>query len=76
MNATISQNDAILSLLRARWPDGLSAVDAFEKIGCMRLAARIHDLREMGHDIRTEYRSRNGKTWAVYKISGLEATDD
>lgn len=32
----------------------LTAKQAMENFGCMRLAARVHDLREVGHDIEME----------------------
>lgn len=32
----------------------ITAVDAVWQFGCMRLAARIADLRDRGHDIRAE----------------------
>lgn len=42
----------------------ITARQALNECGCMRLAARIHDLREQGHDIRMELitvRTRSGK---------------
>lgn len=30
---------------------GITPAEAYEHIGCLRLAARIHDLRVDGHDI-------------------------
>ena len=31
----------------------ITALDALRDYGCMRLGARIHDLKAMGYDIRT-----------------------
>lgn len=43
---------------------------ALERFGCMRLAARIADLRSMGMRIETQTRKSNGKTYACYKLEG------
>jgi hypothetical protein len=43
---------------------------AYINFGCLRLAARIADLREMGVDITTERASVNGKSFAKYSIAG------
>jgi hypothetical protein len=47
----------------------LTPMQALEKWGCMRLAARIAELRKDGVDIRTTPITRNGKTFAEYKLS-------
>lgn len=47
----------------------LTPLQALEKWGCMRLAARIAELRNAGIDIRTTKITRNGKTYAQYKIA-------
>lgn len=42
----------------------ITPLEALEKYGCLRLGARILDLRDAGHNIRTEIievQSRNGK---------------
>lgn len=67
MSATLSQADAILAWLRL-YPDGITAMDAVRHLGCMRLAARIAELREQGHQITTTPESRDGKTWARYQL--------
>jgi len=43
---------------------------ALERFGCMRLAARIRDLRSMGMKIETQIRKSNGKVYACYKLEG------
>ena len=52
---------------------GISQRDAVE-FGCYRLSARIHDLREMGYDIKTEnkgFRTEYGHGYyAVYSLVG------
>lgn len=47
-----SQSKMILRYLETR-KRGLTPLDALEKFGCMRLSARIHDLRQEGHEIET-----------------------
>jgi len=61
--STITQAEWILTELRCR---PLTALDALEGCGCMRLAARINDLRADGHVIGTEMASKNGKKFAKY----------
>jgi hypothetical protein len=47
----MTQNAAILELLRSRGDRGITALDALELVGSFRLAARISDLRAMGFTI-------------------------
>ena len=44
----------------------ITQVEAFNKYGCWRLAARISELRHDGHDIRMKLIKRNGKQYAQY----------
>ena len=46
----------------------ITPIDAFEKFGCLRLAARISDLRAEGHEIVTTIINKNGKRFAQYFI--------
>ena len=45
----------------------ITALDAV-RFGCLRLAARIHDLRQRGLRIESEDVTENGKTFARYSI--------
>ena len=47
----------------------ITAIEALNKFGCFRLAARIADLRNQGHTIWTDYITVNNKTFAAYKLS-------
>ena len=47
----------------------LTPMQALEKWGCMRLAARIAELRKAGTHITTTKITRNGKTFAEYKAA-------
>ena len=61
-----SQNEQILQhLKRGR---KITPIDALEKFGCFRLAARISDLRGQGHVISTENVTKDSKTFASYKL--------
>jgi hypothetical protein len=60
-----SQNETILQHLKKG--KKITPLDALEKFGCFRLAARISDLRKDGHLISTEYVTKDGKTFASYK---------
>lgn len=46
----------------------ITPLEALAKWGCMRLAARIAELRKDGMDIRTTPITRNGKTYAQYHL--------
>ena len=48
----------------------LTALKALEMFGCLRLAARIADIRAMGYEIERSWRETNGGARvAVYKMS-------
>ena len=47
----------------------LTPLQALKKWGCMRLAARIAELRNKGVHITTTKITRNGKTFAQYKAA-------
>lgn len=65
---TLTQAEAVLALLRLR-PAGITPMTAINELGCMRLAARIKELRDAGHDIATVSETRNGRTYARYVYS-------
>jgi hypothetical protein len=47
---------------------GITPLQALEKWGCMRLSARIEELRKSGYPIVTEMAKKNGKTFARYRM--------
>lgn len=62
-----SQNDLILKALKRGRK--LTALDALAEFGCLRLAARIDDLKRLGFKIKsTPVESSNGKRFASYYI--------
>ena len=57
----MTQCEMILAYMKAN--GGITAHQALNDIGCMRLASRIHDLRAQGYKIATKYvkvKGRNG----------------
>jgi hypothetical protein len=48
---------------------GITQLQALEKWGCMRLSARINDLRKDGLQIVTHTIKQNGKSFAKYTIT-------
>jgi hypothetical protein len=63
----MSQNTVILDMLK-RGP--VTALEALSAAGCLRLAARIADLRGAGHAIETEtITTKAGKRIASYKLT-------
>lgn len=48
---------------------GITQLQALEKWGCMRLSARINELRRAGINIITHTIHANGKSFAKYTIT-------
>ena len=62
-----SQNAKILNWLENG--NKITALEALRMFGCFRLASRIHDLRERGHNIYKEMIIQpNGKRVAEYSL--------
>ena len=53
-------------LLKAR---GITPLQALNKFGCFRLAARIHELRGMGINITKTNVVKNNKQFAQYNLN-------
>lgn len=61
----MTQNEEVLVALRHR---SLTPYDA-ARFGCLRLAARVKDLRDQGHQIHTEIvKNVTGKRYARYTL--------
>ena len=63
----MSQNEQILRWLHAYGM--ITPQMAMHEFGCMRLAARISDLRRQGYSIRTEIKHRGPTKWAEYRLA-------
>ena len=64
----MTQTERVLQRLRWHPQSGITALEAQQLIGTMRLAARINDLRALGHGITTTTVSQNGKHFARYTL--------
>lgn len=67
------QNIAILKYLK-KHKSGITPKEAYEKFGCLRLSARIFDLRNKGYDIvtineQTVNRYGNNVNYARYRLA-------
>lgn len=69
-----NQSDEILNYLRSG--HSLTAVEALERFRCFRLAARINDLRKRGIAIETSESIKNGKRFAVYRLTHKQSTGE
>ena len=57
----MTQTEALLGELRKRGSHGITALEALNEIGTLRLAARVHELRKAGHNIVSyPFRTRAG----------------
>ena len=65
----MSQQDALLVMLREKGDEGVTPLEALDRIGSFRLAAVVFDLRADGHDIETRwYTTPGGKRVARYVL--------
>ena len=63
----MTQAQRILALLRRNGESGVTAIEMLEEVGSFRLAARIFELRAMGHLIDSEpWRTPSGKVVSRY----------
>jgi hypothetical protein len=66
----MSQSDAILAHLQAG--NSLTPIEALQRFGCFRLAARVNDLRAAGHNVITHHLDLpNGKRVASYRLAAV-----
>jgi hypothetical protein len=62
-----SQYDAILAHLRAG--NTITGLEALSRFGCARLAARIYDIREDGHQVKSSrVTTSSGKKVSMYYL--------
>lgn len=62
----MSQTEWVLENLRKR---PLTPLDALQGCGCLRLAARILDLKNQGHNILREMVTDGDRTFARYRLA-------
>ncbi|MCF6766481.1 helix-turn-helix domain-containing protein [Thiotrichales bacterium 19S3-7] len=62
----MQQLEAILKHLQRY--GSITPLEALDKYGCLRLGARIYELRRQGIEITTEI-SKSNKHYAIYKLT-------
>ena len=62
----MTQTETILAHLQTG--EGITQLNALRYYGCFRLAARIKDLRDAGHDVETMWLTNGEKKWARYSL--------
>ena len=63
---TKNQTNRILRHLKSG--RGITPLSALTRFGCMRLAARIEEMRQEGIQVRSRTLRRNGKRFACYSL--------
>ena len=63
----MSQRDLILQHLQTG--QGITQMGALERFGCMRLGARINELRNQGYPIHSETVKANNKSFSRYSMA-------
>jgi len=69
MTATVSQNEAIKAHLLSG--KSLTCLEALYKFSCLRLGARIWELKKQGMNIKPEFIEINGKHIVKYSLNFL-----
>ena len=62
----MTQTETILAHLQAG--NSITPIDALREFGVFRLAARINDLREAGHDVDMVWETDGDKRWGRYSL--------
>jgi len=62
----VSQKNQILGHMRRH--KTITPLEALDKFGCLRLAARIQNLRDSGYKIATEWVRKGEKRFARYRL--------
>lgn len=61
----VTQTEQVLRMLKKQ---PLTSLEAIKSLNCMRLAARINDLKNNGYRIETKMINNNGKRYAEYRL--------
>ena len=72
----MTQRERLLDCLRHVGEHGITPMDAWQNLGIYRLGARIHDLRNEGHEIvseRVDVNNRFGETCRVARYRLVES---
>ena len=68
---TISQTQQIRRHLESGRP--ITPIEALNRYGCLRLGARIHNLKSEGMPIHSRIVNRNGKHFSEYSLKPIES---
>lgn len=66
----MNQDKMILNHLKSG--KSLTALEALRLFNCLRLAARIEEIKEQGYPVKTEIVSANGKRYAKYILKAAD----
>ncbi len=55
-------------LVHMKHHGSITPLEALKRYNCLRLAARIDNLRNRGHNIETDIIKRKGKRYAKYRL--------
>lgn len=61
----MTQTEWVLKAAQRKW---ITPLDAYLGCGCLRLAARILDLKRDGHIVTKKMVHKNGKVFAAYRV--------
>ena len=61
---TKSQNEQLIELMKKQW---ISPLDALAKVGCMRLAARVLDIKNQDYKVLNRW--SDSKKFKEYRIA-------
>ena len=62
-----TQRKKLESLMRRKW---ITPIDALREVGCLRLAARICEMRQEGVNVQSEWVKEGDKHYKKYRIKG------
>lgn len=63
-----NQRKALEALMKKKW---VTPIDALREVGCLRLAARVLEMKQAGIPIEDAWVDINGKHYKKYRISRL-----
>lgn len=67
MKKAVTQNDEVLNYIKEH--RGITSMDAYDKLGCTRLSARIADLKNMGYAIGKTMVDRKNRKGEEVKVA-------
>ena len=70
----MSQATDILNHIKTH--GAINPLMALERYGCMRLAARISELRQLGHEIESRIKTVNTKAYAEYYMKANSSNQE